>query len=47
MLQNKQDAEDAVSEGVLAAFRGIHKLRKAEAFRGWMFQIVTNICKKI
>lgn len=46
MLQNKQDAEDAVSEGVLAAFRGIHKLRKAEAFRGWMFQIVTNICKK-
>ncbi len=46
MLQNKQDAEDAVSEGVLAAFDGIHKLRKAEAFRGWMFQIVTNICRK-
>lgn len=46
MLQNKQDAEDVVSEGVLAAFDGIHKLRKAEAFRGWMFQIVTNICKK-
>jgi len=46
MLQNKQDAQDAVSEGVLAAFQGIHKLRKAEAFRSWMFQIVTNICKR-
>lgn len=46
MLQNSHDAEDAVSEAVLAAFDGIHKLRKAEAFRGWMFQIVTNICRK-
>lgn len=46
MLQNGPDAEDAVSEGVLAAFRGIHKLRREEAFRGWMFQIVTNICRR-
>ena len=46
MLQNKQDAEDAVSEAVLAAFAGIHKLRNAEAFRGWIFQITTNICRK-
>lgn len=46
MLQNQQDAEDVVSETVLAAFDGIHKLRKVEAFRGWMFQITTNICKK-
>jgi len=46
MLQNQQDAEDAVSEGVLAAFSGIGRLRRAEAFRGWMFQIMTNICKR-
>lgn len=46
MLQNRHDAEDAVSEGVLAAYDSIHKLKSAEAFRGWMFQIVTNICRK-
>lgn len=46
MLQNRQDAEDAVSEAVLAAFAGIHKLRNVDAFRGWMFQITTNICRK-
>ena len=46
MLQDRQDAEDAVSEAVLAAYAGIRKLRSAEAFRGWLFQIVTNICKR-
>ena len=35
-----------MSEAVLSAYSGIRKLRKAEAFRGWMFQITTNICKK-
>ena len=39
MLQNRQEA-------VLAAFAGIHKLRNVDAFRGWMFQITTNICRK-
>lgn len=46
MLGNKQDAEDVVSETVLAAFSQIAKLRKAEAFRSWMFQILVNQCKK-
>lgn len=46
MLQSRQDAEDAVSEAVLAAFSGIRNLREEGAFRGWMFQIVTNICKR-
>lgn len=45
MLQSRHDAEDAVSEAVLAAFSGIRNLREEGAFRGWMFQIVTNICK--
>lgn len=45
-LQNKADAEDVVSESVLAAFESIYKLRSAEAFRRWMFQIVTNQCKR-
>ncbi len=47
ILHNKQDAEDAVSETVLAAFRTISSLRKAEAFRPWMFRILSNQCKHI
>lgn len=45
-LKHPQDAEDAVSETVVAAFENIYKLRRAEAFRGWMFRILTNKCKK-
>lgn len=46
MMKNSQDAEDAVSEAVLAAYENIHKLRKEEAFRSWIFQILANICRK-
>lgn len=44
-LKNEADAEDAVSETVLDAYASIHKLRKAEAFRAWIFQILSNKCK--
>lgn len=46
MLTHRQDAEDAVSEAVIAAYENIGKLRKEEAFRGWMFRILTNVCRK-
>lgn len=45
-LKNKQDAEDAVGDTVTDAFETIHKLRSAEAFRGWIFRILSNKCKK-
>lgn len=45
-LQNQHDAEDAVSEAVLDAYRNIEKLRNPEAFKSWMFQIVSCKCKK-
>ena len=41
------DAEDAVSETVLAAFRQIGKLKDNSAFRSWMFVILNNKCKRI
>ena len=44
-LKNTQDAEDAVSETVTAAFASIRRLRSAEAFRGWIFCILSNKCK--
>lgn len=46
MMRHPQDAEDAVSEAVLAAYENIHKLRKEESFRAWIFQILANVCKK-
>lgn len=46
MMQHQQDAEDAVSEAVILAYENIHKLRKEEAFRSWIFQILANVCRK-
>ena len=39
-------AEDAVSSAVLKAFEQLHKLRKNDAFKSWLFQITANECKK-
>ena len=44
-LKNKEDAEDVVSETVMDAYASIHKLRREEAFKAWMFRILTNKCK--
>ena len=44
-LKNKSDAEDAVSEAVVDAFASIKKLRREEAFKGWIFRILYNKCK--
>lgn len=44
-LQNREDAEDVVSEAVIDAFASITKLRKADAFRSWIFRILSNKCK--
>lgn len=45
-MKNVQDAEDAVSESVLAAYENIRKLQKETAFKSWMFTILANTCKK-
>lgn len=39
-------AEDIVSSSVLNAYENLHKLRKNDSFRSWMFQIAANECKK-
>lgn len=44
-LRNTSDAEDAVSEAVTDAFVSIRKLRSEEAFRAWIFKILSNKCK--
>lgn len=45
-LGNVQDAEDAVGEAVLDAYAGIHNLRSKEAFRSWIFAILSAKCKR-
>ena len=45
-VKNIHTAEDVVSDSVLNAYENIHKLRKNESFRSWMFQIVANECKR-
>ncbi len=46
LMKNQQEAEDAVSEAVISAYENIRKLRKEEAFKSWVFTILTNVCKK-
>ncbi len=46
MLGNAHDAEDVVSDTVLAAYEGIHKLKSAAAFKGWIFKILLNKCRR-
>lgn len=36
-MKQPQDAEDAVSEAVMTAFEKIGMLKKADAFKSWMF----------
>ena len=43
-LGNPDDAEDAVSDTVLAAWQSIDKLRDEEAFSAWVFSILRNTC---
>lgn len=45
ILKNHQDAEDVVSETVIAGFESIHNLRNITSFRPWMFKILGNRCK--
>ena len=46
MLKNAEDAEDVVSETVMDAFSSIKKLKMEESFSSWIFQILSNKCKR-
>ena len=45
-LKHTQDAEDVVGETVASAFSAIRTLRSEEAFKGWIFRILSNKCKE-
>ena len=45
-LDSGEAAEDAVSECVLAAWKGIGGLRNPDAFSPWLFQILGACCSR-
>ncbi len=45
-LGDPQDAEDAVSECVLAAWQGVSQLKQAGAFGAWIFRILHSCCAR-
>lgn len=45
MLSNQEDCADAVQEALARAWQRRDTLRSARAFRGWLVQILSNVCK--
>lgn len=45
-MRNRQEAEDAVMDAVLAAFEKRYQLKDKEKYRGWMMRILLNRCRK-
>jgi RNA polymerase sigma-70 factor (ECF subfamily) len=43
-VRNRADAEDAVQESFVRAYRALESLREAEKFGGWLCQIALKIC---
>jgi RNA polymerase sigma-70 factor, ECF subfamily len=45
MLRTPQDAEDAVQETFLRAYRALGRYDERQTFRAWLFQILVNRCR--
>lgn len=46
-LKDTYDAEDAVQNAAVNAYRKIRDLKKDESFRSWFFKILYNECRKL
>ena len=44
MLGSVVDAEDAVQEAMLRAWKGLESFREQSSIRTWLYRIATNVC---
>lgn len=44
---SKEDAEDALAEALLRAYKASDELRSEEAFRAWLVQIGRRVCLRL
>jgi RNA polymerase sigma-70 factor, ECF subfamily len=47
MLGNPQDAEEAVQDTFVRAFRSLHRYQDRDRFRAWLFRILVNQCRSV
>lgn len=47
LLGNREDAEDALQETFLRAYRALSRYRERDAFRGWLYRILINQCRTV
>ncbi len=47
LLGNRQDAEDALQEALIRAYRGLGRYRDQDAFRAWLYRILINQCRTL
>ena len=47
MLGSIQDAEDAVQESLLAAWRGLPGFDGRSSLRTWLYRVTTNVCLRM
>ena len=42
IVRNREDAEDVLQEGLLSAFRNLHRFERRSGFSTWLTRIVIN-----
>jgi len=47
MLGNRQDAEDALQETLLRAYRALGRYQERELFQAWLYRILVNQCRTL